>query len=47
MTVVFIRTGSAAALPEHAVAQEITSDEVLASSQSVGTSIHTKAPAPN
>ena len=29
MTVAFIRTGSAAALPEHAVAQEISSDEVL------------------
>jgi hypothetical protein len=29
MTVAFIRTGSAAALPEHAAAQEISSDEVL------------------
>jgi RNA polymerase sigma-70 factor (ECF subfamily) len=29
MTVVFIRTGSAAALPEHAAAREISSDEVL------------------
>jgi RNA polymerase sigma-70 factor, ECF subfamily len=29
MTVAFIRTGSAAALPEQAVAQEISSDEVL------------------
>ena len=29
MTVAFIRTGSAAALPEHAAAREIASDEVL------------------
>jgi RNA polymerase sigma-70 factor, ECF subfamily len=29
MTVVLIRTGSAAALPEHAAAREISSDEVL------------------
>ena len=29
MTVAVIRTGSAAALPEHAAAQEISSDEVL------------------
>ena len=29
MTVAFIRTGSAAALPEHVAAQEISSDEVL------------------
>jgi RNA polymerase sigma-70 factor, ECF subfamily len=29
MTVVFIRTGSVAALPEHAAAREISSDEVL------------------
>jgi hypothetical protein len=29
MIVAFIRTESAAALPEHAVAQEISSDEVL------------------
>src|SRR6266581_2989504 len=29
MTVAFIRTGSAATLPEHAAAREIASDEVL------------------
>src|SRR5260370_39945491 len=29
MTVAFIRTGSAAARPEHAAAREIASDEVL------------------
>jgi hypothetical protein len=29
MTVAFIRTGAAVALPEHAAAQEIASDEVL------------------
>jgi hypothetical protein len=29
MTVAFIRTGSAAARPEHATAREIASDEVL------------------